>query len=25
MCLFFNGGCYEKLKAVAEKHSLKYV
>jgi radical SAM protein with 4Fe4S-binding SPASM domain len=25
MCLFFSGGCYEKLKAVAEKHSLKYV
>ena len=24
MCLFFNSGCYEKLKAVAEKHGLKY-
>ena len=24
MCLFFNGGCYDRLKAVAEKHGLKY-
>ena len=24
MCLFFNSGCYEKLKAVAEKHGLEY-
>ena len=24
MCLFFNSGCYDKLKAVAEKHGLKY-
>ena len=24
MCLFFNSGCYERLKAVAEKHGLKY-
>lgn len=25
MCLFFNGGCYDRLKAVAEKHGLKYI
>ena len=24
MCLFFNGGCYDRLKAVAEKHGLRY-
>lgn len=24
MCLFFKGGYYDKLKAVAEKHGLKY-
>lgn len=25
MCLFFNSGCYDRLKAVAEKHGLKYI
>ena len=24
MCLFFNGGCYDRLKAVAEKHGRRY-
>ena len=25
MCLFFNSGCYDRLKAVAEKYELKYI